>query len=324
MGVHLLRGLITPVEAGRQYADLAEAVVAALWPVVTAEVARKHGPPPGRGAVVVAMGALGGGRLHARSDLDVIVIYDGAGVEASDGPRPLATRSYYARLTQALVTALTAPMGTGRLYEADLRLRPSGRQGPVATALGAFERYQREEAWTWEHLALTRARVVAGPADLAEDVEAVRGAVLAGQAGRAGIRTDVAEMRARLGAAKPGTGGLSVKEGPGRLTDVDLAAQMLALLSGGAERDTEAQIAAAEALGAVSVRGAEALRAAHRLGWAVQVVMQLVGVDLPLGEGATGLLMRATETEGLEDLQQRLDAGFAAAAEAIGAVLEDG
>ena len=144
VGVHLLRGLMAPDEAGKAYADLAEAVLAAMWPVVQAEFARKHGPAPGRGAVVLGMGSLGAGRLHARSDLDVIVIYDPDGVEMSDGRRPLATRTYYARLTQALVTAMSAPMAEGKLYEVDMRLRPSGNQGPVATSWAAFCKYQRE------------------------------------------------------------------------------------------------------------------------------------------------------------------------------------
>src|SRR5210317_805597 len=109
------------------------------------------------------MGSLGAGRLHATSDLDVIVIYDAMGVEASDGKRPLAARIYYARLTQALITAMTAPMAEGRVYEVDMRLRPSGNKGPVATSWDAFQSYQMGEAWIWEHLALSRARVIAGP-----------------------------------------------------------------------------------------------------------------------------------------------------------------
>ena len=151
----------------------------ALWPHVVSSFAQKHGAPPGRGAAVVAMGSLGAGRLNAESDLDLIVIYDGDGVDASDGRRPLATRAYYARLTQALVPAISAPTAAGRLYEVDMRLRPSGRQGPVATGLSAFRDYQTTEAWTWEHLALTRARPVAGAFELFDDIRRVRGDVLA-------------------------------------------------------------------------------------------------------------------------------------------------
>ncbi|RME16989.1 MAG: glutamine-synthetase adenylyltransferase, partial [Alphaproteobacteria bacterium] len=149
IGVHHLRGLIDGPEASAQYSDLAEAVLRALWPVVEAQFARKHGPAPGRGAALLGMGSLGARMLSSTSDLDLIVIHDAAGAEASDGPRPLAARAWYARFTQALVTALSAPMKGGKLYEVDMRLRPSGRQGPVATALGAFRDYQLNEAWTW-------------------------------------------------------------------------------------------------------------------------------------------------------------------------------
>ena len=166
VGVHLLRGLIDAETAGAQYADLAEAVLRSVYPAVEAEFSRKHGPPPGRGAVVLGMGSLGAGRLNSTSDLDLIVIYDAGGAEASEGRRPLLSRVYFARLTQALVTALTAPMAEGKLFEVDMRLRPSGRQGPVATSLGSFQSYQKTKAWTWEHLALTRARPVAGSAEL--------------------------------------------------------------------------------------------------------------------------------------------------------------
>ncbi|HEY0275024.1 MAG TPA: glutamine-synthetase adenylyltransferase, partial [Paenirhodobacter sp.] len=145
VGVHHLRGLVDATEAARQYADIASVAVAGIWPEVVADFARKHGPQPGRGAAVVAMGSLGAERLNAASDLDLIVIYDARGVDTSDGDKPLATRTYFARLTQALITAITAPMPEGRLYEVDMRLRPSGRQGPVATSLDSFRSYQMEE-----------------------------------------------------------------------------------------------------------------------------------------------------------------------------------
>ncbi|MEM7317915.1 MAG: glutamine-synthetase adenylyltransferase, partial [Pseudomonadota bacterium] len=134
VGVHHLRGLIGADAAGTQYAALAEVVVAEVYPVVVAQFEMRHGPPPGRGACILGMGSLGAGRLNAASDLDVIVIYDPEDAETSDGVRPLPVRTYYARLTQAMITALTAPMSQGRLYEVDMRLRPSGNQGPVATS----------------------------------------------------------------------------------------------------------------------------------------------------------------------------------------------
>ena len=317
VGVHHLRGLIDAFEAAKQYADLAEAVIVALWPEVLADFARKHGPAPGRGAVVLGMGSLGAARLNAGSDLDLIVIYDDAGVEASEGPRPLATRPYYARLTQALVTALTAPMAEGRLYEVDMRLRPSGRQGPVATALQSFRSYQETEAWTWEHLALTRARPLAGSAALMAEVEAFRRELLPQKGQGVTVRADVAAMRARLQAAKPARGVWEAKNGPGRLMDIELLAQMLALLSGSPARGVDRQIAAGRKAGIVSDSEQTVLLDAYRLLWRLQAGTRLVTdgtLDMAaLGEGARAFLLRETAEPDAEALSDRLDRATALA-----------
>ena len=232
IGVHLLRGIAEPEAAAAAYSAVAEAVLGALWPVVIADFATRHGPPPGAGAVVVAMGKLGSREMTVSSDLDLIVIYDAEGEEASDGRRPLPVTVYYARLTQALISALSAPTSEGVLYKVDMRLRPSGRSGPVATSLAAFRRYQAEEAWTWEHLALTRARVVAGPADLGEEVAAAITAVLAHPHDAAKVLADAADMRRRLAEAHETAAAdpWEVKLGPGRMMDIELLAQTGALL----------------------------------------------------------------------------------------------
>lgn len=320
VGVHHLRGLIDAFEAATQFAQLADAVVAGVWPHVAADFARKHGPAPGRGAVVLGMGSLGAGRLNAASDLDLIVIYDPAGQDMSEGPRPLATRPYYARLTQALVTALSAPMAQGRLYEVDMRLRPSGRQGPVATSIDAFRAYQRDEAWTWEHLALTRARVVAGAPDLADEVESCRLTLLAEKAAGESVAQDVAEMRARLRAAKPGQGALEAKDGAGRLQDIELLAQMLALQAASGVRRVEGQISAGKRAARITAAEETALLAAYRLLWRVQCCLRQLGdrVTDPaaLGEGARRFLLRETGMESVEALVDRL-AEVKASAEGI-------
>ncbi|MEY4983438.1 MAG: hypothetical protein RIR62_1704, partial [Pseudomonadota bacterium] len=318
VGVHHLRGLVDAFEAAKHYADLAEAVIAALWPVVCADFARKHGAPPGRGAVVIGMGSLGAARLNAASDLDLLVIYDADGVEQSDGPRPLATRPYYARLTQAMVTALTAQMPEGRLYEVDMRLRPSGRQGPVATSIQSFTAYQRDEAWTWEHLALTRARVLAGPPDLADEVEAFRRALLPEKGRGAQVRADVAEMRARLQAAKPAKGTLEAKNGAGRLMDIELLAQMCALIAGSPARGVERQIAAGGKASILSDSDMTALLDAYRVLWRLQAGTRLLTdrtLDLAaLGEGGRAFLLRETGEADAAALERRVDAASALAA----------
>ncbi len=326
IGVHHLRALIDAAQAGRQYAELAEAVLGALFPAVCAEFARKHGDPPGRGAAVLGMGSLGAGRLTAASDLDLIVIYDPQDRDYSQGRRPLAARSYYARLTQALVTALSAPMAEGRLYEVDMRLRPSGRQGPVATSLEAFRSYQRDEAWTWEHLALTRARPVAGEAALGEEIEAFRRALLARPRPVARTLSDVAEMRARLADARPGGAPLEAKRGPGRLQDIELFAQTGALLAGDAARDVAGQLAAARGLGWIDAPGEGALARAHDLMWRVQSAARLLSgetlVASQIGTGGLDFLTRETGTRDAQALADRLDRTAGRAGEIIAAALE--
>jgi glutamate-ammonia-ligase adenylyltransferase len=327
IGVHLLRGLITAPEAGGEYSDLACAVLKALWPVVVAEFARKHGPPPGRGAAVIGMGSLGAERLTATSDLDLIMIYDPAGAESSDGRRPLPARTYYARLTQAFITALSAPMAEGKLYEVDMRLRPSGNQGPVATSLESFRAYQQDEAWTWEHLALTKARPVAGSEALGADVEAIRAEVMGRRHDPAKVISDVADMRARIAEAKgAGLTPFEAKLGPGHIQDIEMVAQAAALLSPDIPRGTEAQIAAGVAIGWFSAAEAEALRASYDLMWRLQASAKLL-TDKPLdletiGPGGLDLLLRETEMETGEALAGAVEELGRAAEEAIEAALK--
>ena len=325
IGVHHLRGLIDAFEAGKSYADLAEAVVSALWPVVCDEFARKHGPQPGRGAVVLSMGSLGAGRLNAGSDLDLIMIYDAGTAEMSEGPKPLAIRPYFARLTQAMVTAMTAQTAEGRLYEVDMRLRPSGRQGPVATSVESFRAYQMDEAWTWEHLALTRARVLAGAPDLAADVEAVRRAVLVAKAAGPQVIADVADMRRRLQVAKPASGAWEAKNGPGRLMDIELLAQTACLLRADPARRVEQQLRAGVKGGEVSDSDETILLDAYRLLWRLQCASRLLGdkgLDPDtLGEGARAFLVRETGVADAEALSARLSHAVSAAAEVIEAKL---
>jgi glutamate-ammonia-ligase adenylyltransferase len=325
IGVHHLRGLIDADAAGPQYADLAEATLCALWPVVVAQFAAKHGPPPGRGAVLLGMGSLGAGRLNATSDLDLIVIYDADGVEMSEGRRPLAARPYYARLTQAMVTAVTAQMAEGRLYEIDMRLRPSGTQGPVATSLTSFRDYQMNAAWVWEHLALTRARPVAGDAALAADVEAVREAVLARGHAPDKIIAEVATMRARIAAAKPAEGPWDAKLGAGRLQDVELVAQAASLMAGSLARGARDGLEAGIKTGWLDAATGAALTEAYLLFWRLQLVSKLLS-DKPLdpagiGEGGCRMLLRETGQETLDELEAALVEVAANADAAITALL---
>ena len=325
IGVHFLRGLTDATESGEQYADLADAVLGALWPVVLTEFARKHGAAPGRGGALIAMGSLGVRRLNAGSDLDLIMVYDADGVDASDGPRPLATRAYFARLTQAMVTALTAPMAEGRLYEVDLRLRPSGRQGPVATSFAAFKDYQRDQAWTWEHLALTRARGVVGDTALLSEIETFRQSLLSEKSIAPTVMSDVAEMRRRIAAAKPATEAADTKIGPGRLQDIELFAQAIALRTGCASGDLDAQLQRGVADGLLDAADAQALSDAAGLLWKLQTAFRLItggqAAFEDLAEGAKRVILRETEAADLDALRAQIDNAATRADAIIGAHL---
>ena len=326
IGVHHLRGLIGAEEAATQYADLADAVVAALTDVVVAEFSRRHGPPPGRGAVILGMGSLGARRLHASSDLDLIVIFDAPTDAASAGPRVLSARPYYTRLTQALITALSVPTAAGALYEVDMRLRPSGRQGPVASALASFRDYQLNEAWVWEHLALTCGRVLsflgADGATLAGEVEALRVSVLGARGRDARVLPDLAEMRARIFAAKPPDGAWEAKTGPGRLQDIELFSQSLALRAVAPARGLAGQLRHGRRAGLIGGEDAEALAGAHRFLWRFQAARRLL-TDLPLdmdhvGEGGRSFLLREA---GADDLDA-LAAALAEATDRVAAIID--
>ena len=317
IGVHHLRGLISATEAGREYSDLAEALVRALWPLVVAEFSRKHGVPPGTeqggGASVIAMGSLGAQGLNARSDLDLLVIYDAKGIDDSAGngagKRALATRPYYARLTQSFITALTAPMAEGRLYEVDMRLRPSGRSGPVATSIDAFEAYQRDEAWTWEHMALTRARVIAGNDALGARIEAFRAGLINGHGMGTQVIQDVADMRARLADAYPPRAGWNLKRGAGGLQDIELLAQLLTLGSHSNARGTDAQIADADDL--LHMGEVDDLRQARDLIWNLRMAERLLTAGAlnedEIGEGGRKFLLSSCESVGIDALKSQVE-----------------
>jgi glutamate-ammonia-ligase adenylyltransferase len=232
LSIRLLTGAMTPAQTGIAFSDLAELVAATLLRDVEMEFASQHGRIAGGRMAILAMGRLGSREMTAGSDLDLIVIYDhDEDADASDGGRPLPASQYFARLTQRLVAALSAPTAEGIAYEVDLRLRPSGRAGPLATRISAFEHYQMEEAWTWEHLALSRARSVAGDPELCSKVEAVIETVVSRKRDPEALKNDLLEMRTRVQAERGDADRWSFKTVPGGLIDVEFAAQF-AVLSG--------------------------------------------------------------------------------------------
>ena len=274
IGVHYLRSQISAISAGSQYADLAEITLSIVWKEVLFEFAKKFGPEPGNGAAVISMGSLGSGVLHANSDLDLIIIYDADGNDQSEGDRSLSARQYYSRLTKAFITAISAPMSEGRLYEIDMRLRPSGFQGPVATSWSSYQNYQKNEAWVWEHLALTRARAVAGKVFLLNEFENFRNSILKSYH-RENIFNELVSMRARIFQAKS-LNPWDAKIGPGRLQDIDLLSQAGCLVNRSVSRSTAAGLEALFSEKFISEEDFFEIKAAATQLWSWQIGLNIL------------------------------------------------
>lgn len=223
LGVQLVAAARDPLLVSRGYADIADAALDALTAATIAEFEAAHGRVPGAELLILALGRLGGRALTHASDLDLIMLYDGDHLAESDGRRPLGATTYFNRLGQRVIAALSVPTAAGRLYDIDVRLRPQGNQGPLVASLDAFTRYQREEAWTWEHMALTRARPVFGSKAGRARLAGVIADVLAAPRDPAMLLADIAKMRADMAAHKPPASGLDVKLVEGGLVDCEFA-----------------------------------------------------------------------------------------------------
>ncbi|HVK93058.1 MAG TPA: bifunctional [glutamine synthetase] adenylyltransferase/[glutamine synthetase]-adenylyl-L-tyrosine phosphorylase [Mycoplana sp.] len=233
IGIRLLTGVIDGGRAARAFTHVADLIVEAALDVVRREIEAAHGAFPGGRVTIVGMGKLGSFELTDGSDIDLILLYDYDGSAAAEslGPKPLDATRYFARMTQRLISALSAPTSEGVLYEVDMRLRPSGNKGPVATRITSFAKYQQEEAWTWEHMALTRSRVICGDESLATEARATIQHVLDRKRDVAAIAKDVAEMRALIEQEKAPKNIWDLKLIPGGLVDIEFIAQFLALVA---------------------------------------------------------------------------------------------
>ncbi len=260
LGVQLVEGTGDPLDVALGLARVAEAALIALTDAASAEFERVHGQVPGGNLVVMGYGRLGGGALTHASDLDLVFLFTGDHAAESDGTRPLGATLYFNRLAQRVIAALSVPTAEGALYEVDTRLRPSGTQGPIAVSLDSFARYQRESAWTWEHMALARARVLYGPAAGRAALEQIVRDVLTLPRDPARLKADVLEMRSEMAKHKPAKGPLDVKLTRGGLVDVEFITHYLQLREG-----TALQPALPDALAGLVAAGLvpDALRAAH-------------------------------------------------------------
>ncbi len=327
IGVRVISGTLSARQAGAAYAGLAETLIEALAARVEAELVRQHGRMKEGQAAVVAMGKLGGREMTAASDLDLIVVYDYDGEGAqSDGAKSLPGPQYYARFTQRLIAALSAATAEGSLYQVDMRLRPSGNQGPVATKLSSFIDYQNGSAWTWEHLALTRASVLTGPASLRRQINAAISEVLARPRDRASVAADVRTMRAKIAGEKGGQDIWDLKQVRGGLIDLEFIAQFLQIVSAAEHKEvldpnTELALTKLSAAGVLAPGDAEILVPAARLYHTLTQVLRLC-LDKPfVAEEAPralkDLLARASEMPDFPTLEAMLKDTLSAVHEAF-------
>lgn len=261
IGARLINGVLTPEAAGRSFSNLAEVLIQAMIDRVSHEFENRHGKVAGARICVVGMGRLGSRELTAGSDLDLIFLYDhDPDVEYSDGDKPLATSQYFIRLTQRLISAMSAPTAAGVLYELDFRLRPSGNAGPLATHVDSFLKYQKSEAWTWERLALTRARPIAGDQALRVELEDEISTILREPCEPKKLAKDVREMRNLILKEKPAANVFDVKTAKGGLVDVEFIAQW-SVLRGGLPQESRRETAISEM---IAIADEEILNTADR------------------------------------------------------------
>ena len=241
LGVQLVEGTGDPMDVAQGLSRVAEAALSVLADAAKTEFERVHGKIPGGELLVMGYGRLGGGALTHTSDLDLVFLFTGDHMAESDGARPLGATLYFNRLAQRVIAALSVPTAEGALYEVDVRLRPSGAQGPIAVSLDSFARYQRESAWTWEHMALARARVLYGPAQGCAELQGIVRSVLTLPRDPVKLRADVLNMRGEMAQHKPAKGLLDVKLARGGLVDVEFITHFLQLREGKALKPSLAE-----------------------------------------------------------------------------------
>jgi len=276
LGVQLILKHRDPLDIMMGYANIAEGAIIALAEATAKEFEQLHGRIKGGELMILGLGRLGGRALTHASDLDLIFIFDAPENSTSDGPRPLSATDYYNRLARRVVTALSVPTASGPLYDVDTRLRPQGKEGMMAVRLDAFLAYQQAEAWTWEHMALLRARPVHGSEAGRAKLGAAIHMVLAAKHDAAKVRADAAAMRADMAKHKPPSGPLDIKLGEGGLVDLEFAVHVLQLAHGiGFDPRLEQAIAALVEAGHLDMQADTDLRLLSR----ILVTMRLVAPD---------------------------------------------
>jgi glutamate-ammonia-ligase adenylyltransferase len=316
IGTRILSGTVSARQASIAFADVAEGIVHTVHGLVTGRFAAEHGRISGQETAVVAMGRLGSREMTASSDLDLILLYDFDPEQPdSDGERPLHGAQYFARFTQRLISAFTTRTNYGVLYEVDMRLRPSGRAGPLASHLTSFADYQEREAWTWEHMALTRARVISASPGFRARIEGVIHEALTRPRDAASVAKDVAEMRRAIAMEKGEKEVWDLKYAAGGMLDIDFIAQYLQLVHAAAKPEildvsTRQVLDNAARLGVLPQAAAEILRSAAHLYHDLTQILRLCVSEKfrpeTAGEDLQRLLARAGDAPDFSSLAARI------------------
>jgi glutamate-ammonia-ligase adenylyltransferase len=316
IGTRILSGTVSAQQASVAFADVAEGIVHTVHGLVTDRFAAQHGRISGQQTAIVAMGRLGSREMTASSDLDLILLYDfDPELPDSDGPRPLHGAHYFARFTQRLISAFTTRTNYGVLYDVDMRLRPSGRAGPVASHLKSFADYQEREAWTWEHMALTRARVISAPPGLRAGIEKIIREVLTRPRAADVIASDVADMRRAIALEKGEDDVWDLKYAAGGLVDIDFIAQYLQLVHAAEKPDildvsTLHVLDNAARLGVLPASAAGILRAAAHLYHDLTQILRLCVSEgfkpESAGEDLLRVMARAGDAPDFSSLEARV------------------
>jgi glutamate-ammonia-ligase adenylyltransferase len=316
IGTRILSGTVSAQQASVAFADVAEGIVHTVHGLVTDQFATPHGRIKGQETAILAMGRLGSREMTASSDLDLILLYDfDPDHPDSDGPRSLHGAQYFARFTQRLISAFTTRTNYGVLYEVDMRLRPSGRAGPVASHVKSFAEYQEREAWTWEHMALTRARVISASPEFRATIERIIRNVLTRRRDPASVANDVIEMRRAIALEKGEDQVWNLKYAAGGMVDIDFIAQYLQLVRAADRPDildvsTLHVLDNAARLGVLSQAAAEVLRPAARLYHDLTQILRLCVTErfnpATAGEDLLRVMARAGDAPDFSSLEARV------------------
>ena len=316
IGTRILSGTVSAQQASTAFAAVAEGIVHTVHALVTDRFAAQHGEIKGQETAILAMGRLGSREMTASSDLDLILLYDFDPEHPdSDGARPLQGAHYFARFTQRLISAFTTRTNYGVLYEVDMRLRPSGRAGPVASHVESFAQYQEREAWTWEHMALTRARVISSSAAFRAKIEQIIRQVLTRPRSAAAVANDVKEMRRAVALEKGDKDVWDLKYAAGGVVDIDFIAQYLQLVHAAEKPDvldvsTLHVLDNAARLGVLPQSFAEILRAAAHLYHDLTQILRLCVTDRfkpeTAGDDLLRVMARAGDAPDFSSLEARV------------------